>query len=169
MKKSGLISLVIILFIIGLSLYLPYIEFYDPEHKFRHDNQLVDQLRSSNYWSIMILLTLFYPLLLVIESTLWKGKKNLWNRLVFIAQSILIGFGGFCIWFVMSFNVFCGNYDYLLPFYLTSVYLALGVLWNLLLSIPYFDEKTLINSSYKKLSLTSPKLQFCPTGDKNVV
>lgn len=158
MIKSGLISLFIILCLIGLSFYLPYIEYYDPEHKFRHDNQLIDQLKNSNYWSKLILLTLFYPLLLVIESTFWTGKRKLWNRFILISQAILIIIGGFYIWFIMSFNIFSGRYDYEVPFYLILTYLTLGALWNFLLGIPFFDNNNIISGTYNKLSLTKPKL-----------
>ena len=160
MKKSGLIPLVIILSIIWFSFYLPYIEFNDSEHKFRHDNQLIDQLENSNYWTKLMMLTLFYPLLLVIESTFWKEKKNLWKRLILIVQSILIAIGGLYVWFIMSFNIFSGSYDYKVSFYLILVYLAMGSLWNLFLGIPYFDKSIIINWTYNKLSLTKPKLHF---------
>lgn len=153
MKKSGIISLLIILSFIAVFLTLPYIEYYDPEHKFRHDNRLIHQLKHSNVSSKIVVLTLFYPLLLIIESSLWTEKRKLRKRIIFISQAILILIGGFFLWFIMSFNIFSGRWSYQLPFYLVLTYLFLGILWDFLLGIPYFDNSNIITGSFKKLSI----------------
>lgn len=153
MKKSGLISLTIILSIIGIFLYLPYLEFYEIEHKIRHDNQLIDHWKNSNYTIKLILITLFYPLLLVIESTFWKGKKNLWKRFILVSQSILIAIGGFFIWFIMTVHFFTGSYEFKLPYYFISGYLLVGSIWNIFLSMPFYDKYSLIIWPYDQLSL----------------
>jgi hypothetical protein len=57
----------------------------------------------------------------------------------------------------MSFNIFCGRWDYEFPFYLILTYLAIGVLWNLLLGFPFFDNYKTVTGIYYKLSLTKPK------------
>ncbi len=156
MRKSGLISLVVILFIISALFYLPYIEFLAQEHKFRHDNQLLDYLYQDNFGVKLCLLTLLFPLVLMIESTFWNESRSIWKRVILVIQSALIIWGGYIVWFLMSFNIFTGMYELKAPYYLILVYLILGVVWNILLAIPYFDKK-LISGIFNKLSLTKDK------------
>jgi len=157
LAKTGLIAVIIILSIIAIFFYLPYIEFLSPEHRFRHDNQLIDHFNQSNYYINLSLLTLFFPIMLVIESTFWISPRNNWNKIILIMQSALIIWGGFIIWFIMSFNIFSGKYILKIPFYLILIYLSLGAIWNVLLVIPFFNKHKLISGTFEKLSLLKPK------------
>ena len=156
MNKSGLIILITILSFIGLIFFLPYIEFHQPKHKYSQNNQLIDYLIDSGIEAKLILPILFYPLFLVIESTMWKKKKKLWNRFIFFLQGVFITFLGFYVWFIMAFHLFINNYSYTALFYLILTYLSLGIIWNILLAIPYFDNNRFINGTYNKLSLKKP-------------
>lgn len=153
MKINGKIISVAVLLLIAVLLILPYIEFQSINSRSHRDNQLIDLWFSNDSFAKIILITLFYPFLLILEATYWKHINNIWKRLLFFFQSLLILYGGFIIWFIMSFHLFTGPYDYQIAFYLILIYLSIGVVWSLLLSIPYFDRFLWMKNSFKILSL----------------
>lgn len=152
MKKSGVISLLLILCVIVTFFYVPYIEFLEPESKTTQEDQLLDYLDGDFSVVTLCLLTMFYPVLLIMESTIWGLKKSVFHRAILVIQTLLIGYGGFIMWFLMSFNIFAGPYVYKVPFYLIVTYLIIGVIWHILLVIPYFDDKR-VSGLFAGLSL----------------
>lgn len=153
MNRIGIIILIFCLGLIALFFFAPYIIFENESAMLYRDNQLIDHWKDENADFKIILLTLFYPILLIIESTLWNSRKDAWKRIILLLQSILIFSGGFFIWFVMSFHLFSGPYQYQITFYLIILYLSIGIAWNLLLAIPFFDKNKSISNSFKVLSL----------------
>ena len=153
MNIKGVIILICIVVLLALFFFAPYIIFHNESTLNYRDNQLIDLWKDENADFKIILLTLLYPFLLIIESTFWKSRNDIWKRILLILQSILIFSGGFFIWFVMSFHLFISNYDYQIVFYLIIIYLSIGIVWNLLLAIPFFDKNKWISNSFKALSL----------------
>lgn len=153
MNKKGVIILIIFLGLIAVFLFVPYIVFHNDSLFHYKDNQLIDHWRNDSIEIKVMLLALLYPIPLIIESTVWNSRKVLWKRFLLILQSILVFSGGFFIWFVMTFHLFTGPYDYLFVFYLIMIYLSIGIVWNLLLGIPFFDKNKQLSNSFKALSL----------------
>ena len=153
MNIKGVIILICIVALLVLFFLAPYIIFHNESASNYRDNQLIDHWNDENVDFKIILLTLLYPFLLIIESTFWKSRNEIWKRIVLLLQSLLVFSGGFFIWFVMSFHLFSGPYDYQIVFYLIIIYLSIGIGWNLLLAIPFFDKNKWISNSFNALSL----------------
>ncbi|MBV1924696.1 MAG: hypothetical protein KUG68_11785 [Flavobacteriaceae bacterium] len=153
MNLKGVFILLIVLSLIVLFFFAPYIVFQNQSALEYRDNQIIDHWKDENTDFRIILLALFYPILLILESTFWSTRKVIWKRILLLLQSILVFSGGFFIWFVMSFHLFTGPYEYQLVFYLIIIYLSIGIAWNLLLAIPFFDKNKKISNSFKALSL----------------
>lgn len=150
-------SLILSFLTIGIALillFLPYIEFFEPEDKMAQEDQLIDHFNTGvlplhMYASALVFL---FPIILSIESFFWGLRRNTWSRVVLLIQAALMLWGTYVIWFVMSFNIFVGPYEFKTAFYLILAYLIIGPIWSLLLSIPLFDKNRLISTSFTRLS-----------------
>ena len=150
MKKSGLISVAIILGVIGILFYLPYINFLVPEHKIQQDNQLIELVSVDNIWIKLSLLTFFIPVIVIFESTFWK-TRNIWYRFILIIQAILMFWGVYIFLVLTSLSIFSGKYEINANYYMIIGYLILGGILNILLAIPFFYNHKLITGIFKKL------------------
>jgi len=105
MKKSGLIISILLLGFICLAFYMPYLKVININNKFTRSDQLIDHLGGDTIERIA-LLTMFYPLLLIVESTFWTSINKLWKRILLFNQGLLIAAGSFLIWIIMSLHIF---------------------------------------------------------------
>lgn len=164
MTRSGTISLFAAMAVIACTLFIPYIKYKLPpngqENEFQklsdEDDQLADAYPSAGEKApelILIMLPLFYPLILLLESTLWTDRKKAWKRILLVVQGLAMIVGGYLICFIMSFRIFCPPYEYLAMYYIIPLYLLVGIVWNLLLAIPGLDGSKIISGSFEKLSL----------------
>jgi hypothetical protein len=164
MTRTGTVSLLAALLLIACTLFIPYIRYKLPpngqENEFQklsdEDDQLADAYRSAGEKEpvlILIMLPLFYPLILLLESTFWTDRKKVWKRLLLVVQGLAMIIGSYLICFIMSFRIFCPPYEYLFMYYIIPVYLLIGIVWNLLLAIPGLDGSKVISRSFERLSL----------------
>ena len=126
--------------IISLILSLPYIHFFDPEMETTFGDQFIDQpIRNPAY--IILISPLFYPLVLYIESTLFKSPK-IWHRIIFLIQALYLICGSYVIMVIMTYHPVCGRFSVGINYYLTIIYLLIGITWNFVLCFLY-NKKSL--------------------------
>ena len=153
MKISGIIYFLIFIAVFIALITVPYIEFLQPEQKFKQYDQIIDFYKKGNILTYFIFSACLFPFLFIAQSTYWKSQKN-WHKYVLISQGLLILTGGYFIWIIMSLNMFTGPYNYLVNYYIILIYVGLGSGFSISLGVKYFNSKSLLYKMFKKLSLT---------------
>ncbi len=118
--------------------------------------QSISDQMGLNVQSVILLAIFGFPFLLVFESSFFPKMRTGWWRLLFFIQAIILAWATFGVWFLMVFKLWA-DIHFFITYYLILFYLGLGVLWNLLLGIPFVEIK-FIQKGFEVLSLKQKKI-----------
>lgn len=153
MRKSGIISLLIVGSAAIALLFFPYVTYFEYGIVVGHERLIDNMIPINNnpdgsWW---LSLTPITPFVLIIESIFISDNKRNLHRILFIAQGLLIILFGFLTYVGMNL-IFVPHYI-LITYHFILLHSSVTALWSILLGIPYFDSSKLINNTFRNLSL----------------